>query len=192
MAQFGHKFDSVAHRDLPRLVELGDLSSAFSDVEINSRSLAIPGITKVEADGYRSALKAAITSFDATSKKFQLSPFVEGEESLYRALTSDWEGFRKLGNNILILHEDGTAQSLSAISQILRTESPNAAAKFAASFRSLQDFEREKANDESRQADALKQHSNTLQWSFLIIGFLIAQIVSQIFTSRLARTRETR
>lgn len=180
------KYEIVARGVLDDVVLVDEIYLAFKETRISLRTLGLTNASAGQLATARSESLKSVQKVDELLKRFERTDQIQGQQDFVQNLVVDWKAFKKIGERILSLNQEGTEASRRAMAEIFFTECPAGAEKFMSSAKALQDFLRSQQRSWVQDAEATANLNNTILTALSVLGILTGLGLSIWFSGRIA------
>ncbi len=162
--QVTHKYDHVAHVNLPNTAFLGTMLSELRKIRIGLRTLGIQGVTPAQSQTAIKEVEDGTKAYEAADKAYNDIPFVPGEQALYDEVNNEWKKFKVVGANILAFQKAGTPADLAKMREIFFGDCMTVALAYRHAITKLLDFQTDQSKAWVKQAE----NANTIGMIILL------------------------
>lgn len=173
-----HQVTDVA---VPNALTINSMALHYRNIRLHLRTLGLAGIDKNGRDEAAKLTVQDIELYERDNNKYKNTPFVEGEEVLYKELDEHWQTFKKIGERALILNQSGKEEDKAALMQIFLKDCPESAEKYNASLQKLQEFHQ-------KNLKFFTINSNQLTGNFIrniilisVLGIFLGIVITALF-----------
>lgn len=173
-----HQVTDVA---VPNTLLINSMALHYRNIRIHLRTLGLAGLDKNAKDEAAKLTIKDIEMYEKENTQYKNTPFIEGEEALYKDLEENWLAFKKVGEKALALNQSGKDEDKEALMQIFLKDCPILADNYNASLTKLQEFH-------ERNFKAFTFKSNALTDSIIrniimisVIGILLGVVITTLF-----------
>ncbi|MGZ5279549.1 MAG: methyl-accepting chemotaxis protein [Pseudobdellovibrionaceae bacterium] len=182
------KYDKVAEESLPNIRLSDEMYQSFLKIRINLRTLGLPGISKEDAAVAIQNTKDAIAAYETADQKYRAVPFGPGEKEIYDESLVQWNGFKKLGEEVLSLHASGTPEARERMQSIFFVECPAAAQNFTTAITKIVNYHQKNSDSWVSEAKASGSKANQMIIMIVIIGPLAGLGFGFLFATSISKT----
>lgn len=173
-----HQVTDVA---VPNTLLINSMALHYRNIRIHLRTLGLAGLDKNAKDEAAKLTIKDIEMYEKDNTQYKNTPFIEGEEALYKDLEENWLAFKKVGEKALALNQSGKDEDKEALMQIFLKDCPILSDNYNASLTKLQEFH-------ERNFKAFTFKSNALTDSIIrniimisVIGILLGVVITTLF-----------
>lgn len=186
--QVQEEYSEIANVSLPDAQMLTVMMAAFKEIRISLRTLGLPGLTKEAKRQAIESVKEHIAEFEKKRMEYESLPFPPEEHEVYDPMVKAWVDFQAVGARILQIAESNPPDASAQLERLYMNECPAAAIKFEAEFDKLMDFHAKDSKRIVERATATKDAGELTVIALSIGSFVLALIVSFVFSASLSRT----
>lgn len=168
--EFDANLDRVAHTSLPNIKSADALYLNYSKIRIALRTLGLPGISKAEQDASVATVLEFIDKYEEENKRYQATPFSQGEQVLYEKVEKNWKSFKAVGVKVLALQKSGTVEDKQKMLEIFLKDCPEEAAIYNESINQLVDYHQQNATKWVEEAVSTGELIKLLQNIIMLVG----------------------
>lgn len=181
-------YEQVANVAVPKSQNSDQMYLHYRGVRIALRTLGLPNLSKADADKAVKEVHYEIEQYELHDKKYHDTPFIAGEEELYKKVDIAWKAFKDVGINALKLHASGTAEDHERLLKIFLIDCPEKAEQFNVAIVALLDFHQK--NSATWIANARDEVSVTNKTVILVIclGTILGLAIGTFFAIKLSQS----
>ena len=173
-----HQVTDVA---VPNTLLINSMALHYRNIRIHLRTLGLAGIDKNARDEAAKLTMKDIEMYEKDNTQYRNTPFIEGEEALYKDLEEHWQAFKKIGGKALALNQSGKDEDKEALMQIFLKDCPILADNYNGALAKLQEFHQKNFKSFTTSSNEL---TNSIIHNIIlisVIGILLGVIITALF-----------
>ncbi|HYX38843.1 MAG TPA: methyl-accepting chemotaxis protein [Oligoflexus sp.] len=189
LAMVSQKYEHVATVNLPNSQILNSMQNEALEISRSYLRMALPGTSKEELKKRKDIIKESVETYQKYDTAYQAIPFVAGEQELYDELNKNWIEFIKSVHELIPLLDQPNGRE--KFQKHVQTTLSDKRAKHGQAMKRVIDFQAQESKIWVTAAHETADIFNRLMFGFVLIGAIIAMLLSFASARSLSRTLRT-
>ncbi len=189
MNQFNEKFTHLTQESLPATNQLRDMRYWLTRGRMMMGRWAIP-LSSAQNEDTNKKVTESLEKFSALAHEYGATDLSSTDRTQWNEALSLWEGYRKSAETFITRAKESDPQIAQDISAAVHSDASDMR-KSAMKIEKILATLMESSSAETVAAAEIASHAYRdgvrLQWILIIIGFIAAQVIAQLFSNSIAR-----
>ncbi|MDG0818158.1 methyl-accepting chemotaxis protein [Bdellovibrio svalbardensis] len=181
-------YEKVTEGVLPNIEAADQMYLNFRGVRISLRSLALPGVTKEQAENFIKDVESNIAEYEKHNKEYLSGNMKPGEKELYDKVDRAWTSFKAIGGQVIQYHRSGKAEDQAKMLDIFFHDCPETAKVYDEAMTNLVGFQRSSGVQYVKDAQAKTTSIDGAMLMIVGIGVVVGLSTSVVFAISLAKS----
>lgn len=180
-------FQHVSKISLPNVITIGELDSTANRIQLSLLQMGLSNNPQ-EIKLLDERIKALMTSFEETQKKYESIPFVKGEEVLYKEFKTTWDILKIKFLDLKALANDSSDEAIKKFSAGYIEESKDERDRFEKAVAAIINFQSNEGQMWAERANTMADSAKYITTTIIIIAVIAACILAFFISKNLTTT----